>query len=236
MSIFQHTGISFYRAWAWANGWSELVGLGGAAMLAVLINQAFGNSPSATAAVVSAATLVVAGILFEGALVGYAQGRVLRRALPALSLKRWTLLTATGAGVAWLLGMIPSVIASLQSSTGDDGKPPFEGPMVFVAAAAMGLVLGPFLGVPQYFELRRHVKCAGWWVAANSAAWAVGMSIVFIGATAPSETTPLSIVIPIILATCLAAGLAVGAVHGLFLLRLLEASGDVVKQQRATTA
>ena len=227
---------SFYRAWVWANGWSELVGLGSAALLAVLMNRVLGNSPSAWAMVINAAASVLAGILLEGALVGYAQGRVLQSALPSLSIRRWTLWTAMGAGIAWVLGMIPSILISLRSPSAGADKPPFEGPEIFAAAALMGIALGPFLAVPQWIELRKHVKRAGWWIAANSAAWAVGMVIVFVGATAPSETTSLSIIVSTIIVTCLAAGLTVGTLQGLFLLWLIRPPADWMKQEGAVTA
>lgn len=220
MADHSHNLWAFYRRWIWANGWSELIGLGGTAVLAWLINRGQGTTPSTIAVLASALLFILTGTLCEGVLVGYAQGKVLHERLPRLSLRRWIQLTAVGAGLAWTLGMIPSTIASLHASHQDSGGPPFEGPMVFVAAAAMGIVLGPFLGVPQWLELRKHLAQAGWWIVANSAAWAVGMVIVFLGATAPSTTTPLTIIIPDIAATCLIAGLVVGAIHGWFLLWL----------------
>lgn len=201
-----------------------MVGLGVTALMGWWINRVQGSLSSTLGILVGAIGLVVAGILCEGVLVGYAQGRVLRQLFPSLSKPRWIWLTAIGAGFAWLVGMIPSTIASLNASNqiGGNAAPPFEGAMVFVMAAAMGIALGTFLGVPQWFELRRQVSYSGWWVAANSVAWAVGMAIVFIGATPPNEKTPVGVIFLIIPVTCLVAGLVVGAVHGLFLLWLTK--------------
>ena len=85
----------------------------------------------------------------------------------------------------------------------------------------MGLVLGPFLGVPQMFVLRRHAPRAGWWVVANALAWAIGMPIVFLGAGAVPHETSAAAAIVIVGVSCLAAGVTVGAVHGLVLVRML---------------
>ena len=86
----------------------------------------------------------------------------------------------------------------------------------------MGLVLGPILGTPQYFVLRRFVPRAALWIGANALAWALGMVIVFLGmGLAPATPTP-SVVVLLLAGTCLTAGLAVGVVHGAFLLKLLS--------------
>lgn len=107
------------------------------------------------------------------------------------------------------------------------GEPPawLSGPMQYVLAASMGLVLGPILGIPQMFVLRRFAPRASRWVLANALAWAVGMPVVFFGAGAVPNEMSVAVAIMIVGLTCLAAGLIVGAVHGLFLIRLLPASG-----------
>lgn len=89
-------------------------------------------------------------------------------------------------------------------------------------AALMGLALGPILGLPQWWVLRRHVERASWWVPANALAWACGMVVVFIGAgTVPAEGVSLSLIV-ILIATLAAAGAVVGAIHGLALMWLLK--------------
>jgi hypothetical protein len=56
--------------------------------------------------------------------------------------------------------------------------PEISDTLVYLLAAAMGLVLGPVLGVPQWWVLRRHVAHAWWWIPANAAAWALGMPVI----------------------------------------------------------
>jgi hypothetical protein len=89
----------------------------------------------------------------------------------------------------------------------------------------MGLVLGPVLGVPQWLALRGHVVRAGWWVPANSAAWALGMPVVFAVAGSVPPGLPRAALIAVILGTLFAAGAVVGAVHGAVLVRLTRDSG-----------
>jgi hypothetical protein len=71
--------------------------------------------------------------------------------------------------------------------------------------------------------LRRYAGRAGLWVLANALAWAVGMPVVFLGAGAVPHETSAAVAITIVGLTCLGAGILVGAVHGLFLIRLLPA-------------
>jgi hypothetical protein len=90
-----------------------------------------------------------------------------------------------------------------------------------VLAAGMGLLQGSILAVPQWRVLRRYVAGAGWWVPANSAAWAVGMVLVFQAVS--STTWTLSVATfarPVALLTL--AGAAVGAIHGAVLVWLLR--------------
>ncbi|WP_314612846.1 hypothetical protein [Streptomyces stackebrandtii] len=47
----------------------------------------------------------------EGALLGAAQAHVLRRVLPTMPSRHWIAATAGAACLAWLLGMLPGVVA-----------------------------------------------------------------------------------------------------------------------------
>lgn len=214
---------SFYRRWVWANGWSELAGLGGSLLLAWLGSQVLSLNESSLVVVLgSVLAAVVLGTFLEGVVVGFAQARVLRHRLSNLAPRAWIIATAVGAATAWLLGMLPSAMTGLASSA--EAPPPetFEGPLQYVLAAALGLVLGPILGLPQWVVLRRHIPGAGWWIGANALAWAVGMPLVFLGMGLLSEEATILQIIATVLTSCLAAGLSVGAIHGLVLVRLLR--------------
>jgi len=213
-----------YRRWVLANGWSECVGLSAIGVLGWWVMRLTGEPSSVVAILGTALLAVTGGMLFEGILVGSAQARVLRARDPEFRSGHWILATAIGAGVAWLLGMVPSTAMALAGPSAA-GTPPawLGGPVQYLLAAAMGLVLGPILGIPQMVVLRRYAPRASRWVLANALAWAVGMPVVFLGAGFVPNETNASAAVVIVGLTCFAAGIAVGAVHGLILIKLLSA-------------
>ncbi len=137
--------------------------------------------------------------------------------------RAWIGATALGAFVAWCLGMLPSTLMSLgpQETAAPSGASPFEGPLIYPLAMAMGAALGAILGLPQWAILRRSAP-RGWrWIAANAAAWALGMPIVFLVAGGVPAGLPLAAIVAVVLATLALAGAVVGAVHGAVLVRML---------------
>jgi len=164
------------------------------------------------------------GMVLEGVVVGAAQGAVVHRALPTLSRRSWVLATVLGAGIAWILGMIPSTIMALRPP--ETGAPPPAEPSALVQyplAAALGLVTGPILGLAQWIVLRRYVAHAGRWLWANALAWGVGMPVIFLGMDRVPWNSQAFAIIATIYAVCAVTGAVVGAIHGRFLLRLVQA-------------
>lgn len=223
--MFAASGL--YRRWVLANGWSEGLGLGATGLLGWWVMRVTGEPSSIIAVLGTALLVVLGGTLFEGFLVGYAQARVLHKQNPGFRSSRWVLATAIGAGIAWLLGMIPSTAMALAGPAAAGGEPPawLNGPAQYLLAAAMGLCLGPILAIPQMVVLRGTVGRAGRWIPANALAWAIGMPVIFFGAGAVPHETRMIVAVVIVGLTCLAAGIVVGAVHGLFLVRLLQPRG-----------
>ena len=127
-----------------------------------------------------------------------------------------------GAFVAWSLGMIPSTMMTLGEET--SSQPPLEinDLVMYSLAAVMGLVLGPILGLPQWWVLRRHLHYAAWWIPANAVAWALGMVAIFVGTSFIPESDLTIGVVLIILLSLATAGAMVGAVHGWVLIWLLK--------------
>jgi hypothetical protein len=181
--------------------------------------------PAAAGALLSTSTslpplpvLAVAGAA-EGAILGWAQARVLRRVLVDLSPTRWVALTAVGAAVAWLLGMLPSTLRGMWSQWSP------------LAAGAAGIVLAILLlssiGVVQWWELRRHLQRAGRWVGGNAIGWLLGL-IAFFAVTSPlwRPGQGPSIVAAIGILGGLVMAFVVAAVTGLTLVRLLAGTGS----------
>ena len=211
----------FWLRWVGANALAEMIGLGVAGIVGAKV---FAAEPATLGqALASVVPAILTGIL-EGLVVGWAQWSVLRRRLPDLRARSWISATALGAFVAWCLGMLPSTIMSLtpQPAAAQAGPSPFDGPLVYPLAMAMGAVLGVVLGVPQWAVLRRWAP-RGWrWIAANSAAWALGMPIIFMVAGGVPPSLPVAAIAVIVLATLALAGAVVGAVHGAVLVRMLN--------------
>lgn len=209
-----------WRAWVLANLVAEVFGLG-------LVGVLFLSGLESRIGVVPAAVLVViCGAVWEGGIVGSLQWMVLRRALPALQWRAWAIATAIGAGVAWALGMVPSVVMSFvpdQSSAGAGQGFDMAGSVMLLLAAAMGIALGSILSAAQWPVLRKHVPRAGWWIPANAGAWAAGMTLIFAGVGFIPDT---GIMTPVVIATLIAclvlAGAMVGVIHGFALIWLLR--------------
>lgn len=90
-----------------------------------------------------------------GLLTGLLQFALLRRYLPRMG--GWAAATIGG----WLLGLLVITAAN---------RLHWSGP--FSTFAALGVV-GLSIGAAQWLLLRRRVRRAGWWVAANAAGWAL---------------------------------------------------------------
>lgn len=214
----------FWRRWVAANALAELIGLGGSLLIGLALFALLGEgSIGAVIGLVIAAILL--GALVEGVLVGWFQWRVLRDALPGLPRGAWVKATALGAGIAWTLGMLPSTILSLGADAivAESSPPPEPSTaVVLLLAAGMGLALGAALAAPQWIVLRRFVRRAGGWIPANMLAWALGMALIFAGTGCiPNGTLP-AWVIAVLLGVVLLAGISVGAVHGLWLVKTLR--------------
>lgn len=212
----------FYRNWILANAAGEALGLGTTFALGAWLAPRLEAQPTAFMVVAGAIGAVSLGTLLEGVVVGAFQAEVLGKARPGLRRRAWILATALGAGAAWLLGMIPSTLMSLDAGgeTPTGGEPGTLAQLLL--AAMLGLALGPVLAAAQLFVLRRHADRAGRWVVANALAWAVGMPAIFAGmALLPWGTGGYGLIVGLFAVTG-AAGAIVGAIHGLALLKMLR--------------
>ena len=206
-----------------ANSLAEAVGLGTTFLLGQAVVPALADASGAIAILGGAIAAVALGTLLEGVVVGWAQERVLRSRVTRLGPHAWTLATATGAGAAWAMGMIPSTVISLTVADAPGGSVSEPGPLVqYALAIIVGLVTGPVLGLAQWVVLRREVKDAVRWLWANAVAWGVGMPLIFVGMDyVPWEASAMARAAAIY-AVCAAVGLVVGAIHGRVLVRLMR--------------
>ena len=211
---------SLWIKWVFANAVGEVVGLGVAAVVGVTFAWTLERMMGVFAGLTLVGVMILVGT-FEGAVVGAAQWLVLRHPIQKMRWQAWVLATASGAFVAWTLGMTPSTLMDFGAAA-DTPVPAIDGMAMYGLAGLIGLVLGPILGIPQWLVLRRPLRETGWWVPANALAWGFGMPVVFVGASlVPPGGFSLNLV-AIGIITSAAAGVVVGAIHGLVLVWLLR--------------
>lgn len=199
-------------------------------ILACTAAEAIGMTASATAAVASRTlfggldgilgwSLIIAGGLVEGLVLGFAQVFVLARVVPSLPRRRYVLLTVTVAGLGWAAGSAPGTLAD-GTSAGPSPAPALI--MVLLGAAGIGLAMGLLLGAAQSWALRGSVRHPWRWIVANLAAWPVAMMIIFSGAGLPGDDWPWWSVVAVGLPTGAAAGAVLGLITGWWLPSLAD--------------
>lgn len=214
--------LVFWLRWVLANALSEAIGLSTVLLVGFgVLGGVVEGLPGAWPFVASLAAGILLGV-FEGTVVGAAQGTVLRRRLPELPLRSWIVATVIGAMVAWGLGMLPS---TLMAAGAGEAQAAAEMPewFTYVMAAGLGLVAGVILAFVQWTVLRTAsgVRRASLWLPANSLAWLVGMPVVFLGMGSIPAGASVAQAVPIVVAATTAAGAVVGAIHGLVLVKVL---------------
>lgn len=157
---------------------------------------------------VVALAVVVAGGLVEGTALGLAQWGVLSSRLPGLRRGAYVGATVLVAGLGWAAASAPAVLSSDDSGA----SPPLA--LVLLGAAGIGLVMGPVLGGAQALALRRAARAPSRWVLVNALAWPPTMVVIFLGATAPSESWSTASVVVLGAVTGAAAGAVLGLVTG----------------------
>jgi len=121
---------------------------------------------------------------------------------------------------------MPMTIASLSVSDQEAVMQEPEAMLMLLMTSGMGLVAGLVLGFPQWRVLRRYVNRGWLWLPANGVAWAVGMPVIFAGVDAAGKSGTVVGGITIMAVTLAVTGLAVGAVHGAVLVKLVDLRGS----------
>src|SRR4051794_39198632 len=207
-----------FRKWVINCALGELLGIGAAGCIAVAVNYYLGEPQSLTQKIFVLFTMLVAGTI-EGTSIAVFQWRVLRHLFPTMRLIAWWKWTVAIALLGWGLGMLPSLFFTQPSSTAATGTTEPSMWLITIMAVSGGAVAGALFGLFQSFELKKHSSKWKWWITANTLAWSVAMLMIFIGATWPSATTPVSLIIlSAIISGCLA-GLGLGIITGVFLFK-----------------
>ncbi|WP_198415064.1 MULTISPECIES: hypothetical protein [unclassified Cryobacterium] len=154
----------FLRSWLLWVSLGESVGF----LVPALAQLTFAGSS------VLAPALIFAGAA-EGTVLGWTQATVLRSRVPALNRRRWVGATAIAGAAAWFIGLLPAEWAEVWQR--------WPAAAQFTAGILLATVLLCALGFAQWFELRRHLRGAGWWILGSAAAWGAGLAVFFAVAT-----------------------------------------------------
>lgn len=219
LAVERANSVRLWSAWTISCGAGEFVGMAAAAGIASLLVTLFGEPRSLPARLGCVVAMVFAGVL-EGAAIGLFQWRVLRRVFPAISAQAWLTPTVIVAALGWFVGMLPQALLGNGNGNGTIAEPPLETMMIIVAI--FGAVAGAAFGFAQWLVLHRHVERATIWIWANVCGWAPAMTVIYFGATLPSDQWPTWAVVATGATTGILAGLVIGAVTGVGLLRLMS--------------
>ena len=98
--------------WVLATALGELLGFAVPASLGAVASRAMAGMSGVSVDVAFAGIMVVAGV-GEGSVLGFAQWLVLRRYIQQMTRREWVLATGIAAGVAWIIGMLPSTLGDI---------------------------------------------------------------------------------------------------------------------------
>lgn len=204
------------RDWIKACVAAEALGMTAAAAAAQLAGELPETWQHRAAA---ALAVVVLGGLAEGTALGVLQGRVMGAVLDRSGRSvqhRWAAVTVLVAGLGWAAASAPAALADPDASA---TQPPMG--LVILAAAALGAAMGALLGLAQAWAMNGTVNRPYRWVCVSAVAWTPAMVVIFAGATTPSESWPVPVIVLVGTLTGLVAGTVLGVVSG-SLLRVLD--------------
>ncbi len=211
----------WYR-WIIANAFGELFGLGLTFIITGLAFSKLDSQHTITSILLSIVFATASGAV-EATVVGLAQWWAMHPWFPAIERFAWWRGTLIGALIAYVLGYLPSTLMSMGEATASNA-PVAEPPqwIVLLLAAGMGAIGGAVLSFAQWLAMRGTVRRAGRWIPANMLAWTFGMPVIFWSIDLAFKMSALWQSGLVMAGTLLTAGVIVGAIHGWFLVSLVE--------------
>jgi hypothetical protein len=214
-------GITLWLRWVIANALGEMFGLGLTFAVGAVILSSLGDKQSVLIILVSFLVAVASGV-FEATIVGMAQWWAMHPWFPMIARTAWWRATLVGALLAYVIGYLPSTLMSLgeQDSQAQTTVAEPEQWLVLLLAAGLGAAGGAVLSFAQCLIMRHKVPGASIWIPANMLAWLVSMPIIFWGIDRAQLLGGMIWIILFMAGILLLAGIVVGAIHGIFLVRL----------------
>ena len=212
--------------WVAANALGEMFGLGLTLAIGAMVISSLGNQQSVGMVLIAFLVAVGSGVI-EATLVGLLQWWAMYPWFPMIARRTWWLATLIGALAAYVLGYLPSTLMSLGEQASQAQAPVAEPAqwLVLLLAAGLGVVGGAVLSFAQWLTMRHKISRSSLWIPANMLAWLVGMPLIFWGIDLAQKVHGLLSVVLLMAGILFLAGLAVGAIHGAFLVRLAEPEG-----------
>jgi hypothetical protein len=105
---------------------------------------------------------------------------------------------------------------------------------LIVGESALGILFLLSMGGAQWLALRRYVRRAGWWIAANAVAWPIGVAMPFITIGIIPDDSPVALMITAEIVGGVLMGVVVGAITGVVLVWLLRIGASSAKQFSST--
>jgi len=211
-----------FQRWTLANALAELFGLGLTFAITGLVFSKLDGQGTVASILLSFIFAVMSGAV-EATVVGLGQWWAMKPWFPMVDRFGWWRGTLIGAMIAYVLGYLPSTLMSMGEAANQSAS--MEEPaqwIVLLLAAGMGAVGGAVLSFAQWLELRDKVEKAGIWIPANMLAWAFGMPVIFWGVDMAFKMNATWQSVFVMAGSLLAAGGIVGAIHGAFLVKLIE--------------
>ncbi|MCB0641121.1 MAG: hypothetical protein KDC44_05750, partial [Phaeodactylibacter sp.] len=203
---------TFRLRWILACSFGEFIGMAIAAGLAAGHGLLFGEPASYLDKVGLLGTMILAGLL-EGLVVALFQWRILRHRFKHLPARGWLRVTATAAVIAWLLGMMPSLLQAGDTAAGWDGGLSLQ----FFGGLMLGFFLGALFGIFQWTQLKQYADQSVQWITGNAIGWALGLAVIFIFAGSVPAGTATWLVALLGATAGLLAGLIVGTTTSFFM-------------------
>lgn len=211
-----------WRKWTIHCALGELLGIACAGAIAFGVHYAIGEPDSSQNKMIVLLAMMCAGFI-EGAVLSLFQWKILVTKFNAVPRREWMFYTILVGILGWFLGMLPSLFFMPVDSSAQDVNDfsGFSNPFVFVAICmSLGAFLGALFGLFQWFSLRKYADQAYNWIIANALGWSLGLGWIYLFASFPTEESSMVFNIFMGILGGLLAGLTVGGVTGLFLVKM----------------
>ncbi len=211
-----------WKKWTINCAIGELLGIACAGAIAFGINSTIGEPQSLGSKIVVLLAMMFAGLM-EGTILSLFQWKVLVTRFQNIPKNEWMFYTILVGVLGWFLGMLPSLFfMPVGSETqGLSEKIDFSNPYIFAfLSVSVGLGFGAAFGLFQWFSLKKYAQKAYKWIIANALGWGLGLGWIYLFTSLPTEQSTLAFNILMGIIGGVLAGLSVGAITGIYLVKL----------------